>query len=88
VEDRYHQTGADSDPYLRLHCVGARAIVVLESKVTDQPPGALTALNRVWNFTPAVTDTSGCFSLGYEKRERAIKFQRTDGLLAISLRAS
>jgi len=38
--------------------------------LTDKQPGALTAMNRSWNFAPAVTDTNGCVSLGYEKRER------------------
>ena len=45
--------------------------------LTDKQPGALTALNRSWNFAPEVTDTNGCVSLGYEKRERAFKFAKT-----------
>ena len=30
--------------------------------LTDKQPGELTALNRSWNFAPAVTDTNGCVS--------------------------
>jgi hypothetical protein len=45
-------------------------------------------LNRSWNFAPAVTDTNGCVSLGYEKRERAFKFAKTIGPIAFTLRAS
>jgi hypothetical protein len=45
-------------------------------------------LNRSWNFAPAVTDTKGCDSLGYEKRERAFKFAKTTGPIAFTLRAS
>lgn len=37
VEDRYHQIGADGDPYLSLHRIGAGAIVVLDSQVTLDP---------------------------------------------------
>ena len=56
--------------------------------LTDKQPGALTALNRSWNFALAVTDTNGCVSLGYEKRERAFKFVKTAELVAFTLRAS
>jgi hypothetical protein len=56
--------------------------------LTDKQPGALTALNRSWNCAPAVTDTNGCVSLGYEKRERAFKFVKTAELVAFTLRAS
>jgi hypothetical protein len=56
--------------------------------LTDRQPGELTALNRSWNFAPAVTDTNGCVSLGYEQRERAFKFVKTAGPLGFTLRAS
>jgi len=45
-------------------------------------------LNRSLNFAPAVTDTNGCVSLGYEQRERAFKFVKTAGPLGFTLRAS
>ena len=56
--------------------------------LTDKQPDELTSLNRSWNFAPAVTDTKGCDSLGYEKRERAFKFAKTTGPVAFTLRAS
>ena len=56
--------------------------------LTDKQPDELTSLNRSWNFTPAVTDTKGCDSLGYQKRERAFKFAKTTGPVAFTLRAS
>jgi hypothetical protein len=56
--------------------------------LTDKQPDELTSLNRSWNFAPAVTDTKGCDSLGYEKRERAFKFVKTTGRVAFTLRAS
>jgi hypothetical protein len=56
--------------------------------LTDKQPDELTSLNRSWNFAPAVTDTKGCDSLGYEKRERAFKFAKTTGPIAFTLRAS
>ena len=56
--------------------------------LTDKQPGELTPLNRSWNFAPAVTDTNGCVSLGYEKRERAFKFVKTGERVTFTLRAS
>jgi len=56
--------------------------------LTDKQPDELTSLNRSWNFAPAVTDTKGCVSLGYEKRERAFKFAKTTGPVAFTLCAS
>ncbi len=56
--------------------------------LTDKQPDELTSLNRSWNFAPAVTDTNGCVSLGYEKRERAFKFAKTTGGVAFTLGAS
>jgi hypothetical protein len=56
--------------------------------LTDKPAGALTALNRSWNFAPDVQDTRGCVSRGYEKRERAFKFVKTADPVAFTLRAS
>jgi hypothetical protein len=56
--------------------------------LTDKQPGELTPLNRAWNFAPAVTDTNGCVSLGYERRERAFKFGKTAAPLGFTLRAS
>jgi len=56
--------------------------------LTDKPPGALTVLNRSWNFSTEVRDTNGCVSLGYEKRERAFKFVKTAEPVAFTLRAS
>jgi len=56
--------------------------------LTDKQPGELTALNRSWNFAPAVTDTSGGDYLGYEKRERAFKFTKTNEVMAFTVRAS
>ncbi len=56
--------------------------------LTDKQPGALTALNRSWNFAPAATDTSGCTFSGYEKRERAFKFVKTAARVGFTLRAS
>ena len=56
--------------------------------LTDKPAGALTALNRSWNFAPEVRDTHGCVSLGYEKRERAFKFVKTAEPVAFTLCAS
>jgi hypothetical protein len=56
--------------------------------LTDKQPAELTALNRSWNFAPEVTETSGCVSLGYEKRERAFKFRKTDGPLRFTLQAN
>jgi len=37
VEDRDHQIGADGDPYLSLHRIGAGAVVVLDAQVTLDP---------------------------------------------------
>ena len=56
--------------------------------LTDKQPGALTALNRSWNFAPEVTDTKGCAYLGYEKRERAFKFAKTNEVIASTVRAT
>ena len=56
--------------------------------LTDKQPGELTSLNRAWNFAPAVTDTNGCVSLGYEKRERAFKFVKTGASVSFKLQAS
>jgi len=56
--------------------------------LTDKQPVELTALNRSWNFAPAVIDTNGCVSLGYEQRERAFKFVKTAETLGFTLRAT
>jgi hypothetical protein len=56
--------------------------------LTDRQPRELTALNRSWNFAPAVTDTRDCVSLGYEKRERAFKFTRTGDAVAFTVQAT
>jgi hypothetical protein len=56
--------------------------------LTDKQPAELTPLNRSWNFAPTVAGTNGCVSLGYEKRERAFKFEKTAGQVAFTLRAS
>ncbi|MEI7729140.1 MAG: LamG domain-containing protein [Verrucomicrobiota bacterium] len=56
--------------------------------LTDKQPGELTALNRSWNFAPAVTGTNGCVFLGFEKRERAFRFLKTAGRVTFTLGAS
>ena len=56
--------------------------------LTDKQTAELTPLNRSWNFAPAVTDTNGCVSLGYERRERAFKFVKTGATVGFTLRAS
>jgi hypothetical protein len=56
--------------------------------LTDKQPDELTSLNRSWNFAPAVTDTNGCVSLGYEQRERAFKFVKAASPVTFTLRAS
>jgi hypothetical protein len=56
--------------------------------LTDKQPGALTALNRSWNFAPEVRDTNGCVSRGYEKRERAFKFTKTGEAAAFTVQAT
>lgn len=56
--------------------------------LTDKQPGELTALNRSWNFAPAVTETKGCVSLGYERRERAFKFTKTGEAVAFTVQAT
>jgi len=56
--------------------------------LTDKQPAELTSLNRSWNFAPAVTDTNGCVSLGYERRERAFKFVKTGATVSFKLHAS
>ena len=56
--------------------------------LTDKQPGALTALNRSWNFAPEVRDTSGCVSRGYEKRERAFKFTKTGEAAGFTVQAT
>lgn len=44
--------------------------------LTYNSPSGLTSLNRSWNHAPEVSDANRCISLGYEKRERAYKFDR------------
>jgi hypothetical protein len=56
--------------------------------LTDKQPGELTALNRSWNFASEVTETDGCVSLGYEKRERAFKFSEATDVVAFSIRVT
>ena len=56
--------------------------------LTDRAPGELAALNRSWNFAPAVTETNGCASLGYERRERAFKFTKTGEAAAFTVQAT
>lgn len=56
--------------------------------LTDKQPGELTLLNRSWNFAPAVTENSGCVSLGYQKRERAFRFVKTGVSVSFKLQAS
>jgi len=56
--------------------------------LTDKQPGALTTLNRSWNFAPEVRDTNGCVSRGYEKRGRAFKFTKTGEVSAFTVQAS
>ena len=38
VNDRDHQIGGHSDPYLRLHCVGTCAVEVLDAQMLFDPP--------------------------------------------------
>jgi len=56
--------------------------------LTDKQPAALTRLNRSWNFAPAVVDCQGCQYHGYEKRERAFKFSRSNDVVAFTIRAT
>ena len=70
------------------HANGNNIEAMVMYGLTDKQAGALTALNRSWNFAPDVRDTNGCVSLGYEKRERAFKFVKTAEPVAFTLRAS
>ena len=56
--------------------------------LTDKQPAELTALNRSWNFAPAVTETNGCVCLGYDRPERAFKFTKTGEGVAFTVQAT
>lgn len=70
------------------HTKGNNIEAMVMYGLTDKQPAELMALNRAWNFAPAVTNTNGCVSLGYERRERAFKFSKTGEQIAFTLRAS
>ena len=56
--------------------------------LTDKEPGELTALNRSWNFSPAVTEITGCAYLGYDRPERAFTFTKTGEAANFSVQAT
>jgi hypothetical protein len=56
--------------------------------LTDKQPGALTALNRSWNFAPEVTVANRCAYLGYDRPERAFKFTKTGEGAAFTVQAT
>jgi hypothetical protein len=70
------------------HANGNNIEAMVMYGLTDKQPGELTALNRSWNFAPAVTDTNGCVALGYAQRERAYKFVKTGRSVGFTLHAS
>jgi len=56
--------------------------------LTNSSPAELTGLNRSWNHAPEISDPVGCEALGYEKRERAYKFDRQDEKMSFKILAT
>ena len=56
--------------------------------LTDLPAADLRALNRSWNFPPAIVDLNGCLSTGCDQRQKAYVMTRKSERLSFGLNGS